>query len=714
MIKKTLVLFIALSLSGITRADEGMWLPFLVEKLNIKDMHKLGCRLTPEQIYSINQASLKDAIVRLDGGSCTGEMISAEGLLLTNHHCGYDDIRANSSVEHDYLTNGFWAMNREEELPNPGKTASFLVRMEDVTERVLDSVSQDLSEADRASRIRKAIEKIREDAIGDTHFEAVVQDMFEGNAYYLFVYETFNDVRLVGAPPSSIGNFGGDTDNWMWPRHTGDFSLFRVYTGPDGKPAEYAKENLPYQPKHHLPISLKGIKENDFAMIMGYPGSTDRNLPSWGIEMKIETLNPASVALRGKKMEILKSFMDADPQLRIKYASKYEYLGNFWKKEAEEAKALKNLLVADEKRALERAFDAWAQQDVVRKNNYNSVIRDMEEVYASRKEANYMLLRVHFIETLIDANIVMLGFQSSGLQKMLAAGQDAGPMAEGLKEMAAEMYKDYDARVDKKVLAAMLKAWEQGLPEGLHPSVFAVVKKKYKGDYGKYVDAVYKSSILGSEEKFNAFLAKPSAKVIAKDPGFALVNSIMEIWGSQRALQKENSEKLQKARRLFLAGLQEMNPEKSYYPDANSTMRLTYGSVKPYEPRDAVAYDYITWLDGVIEKEDPKHEDFIVPARLVELYKSKNYGEYAVDGRLPVCFLTTNDITGGNSGSPVINGSGEIIGTAFDGNSEAMSSDIEFDENLQRTIVCDIRYVLFIIDKFAGARHLVDEMTLHQ
>ncbi|HRY99561.1 MAG TPA: S46 family peptidase, partial [Bacteroidales bacterium] len=612
MNKKILVLLLALSVSGLARADEGMWLPFLVEKLNIKDMKQLGCRLTPEQIYSINQASLKDAIVRLDGGSCTGEMISSQGLLLTNHHCGYDDIRANSSVEHDYLTHGFWAMNRQEELPNPGKTASFLVRMEDVTDRVMDSLRPEMSENERTAKVRATLNAIREEAIGESHYEAAVQEMLEGNAYYLFVYETFMDVRLVGAPPSAIGNFGGDTDNWMWPRHTGDFTIFRVYAGPDGKPAEYSKDNLPYQPKHHLPVSLQGVRENDFAMIMGYPGSTDRNLPSWGIEMKIGELNPAGVALRGRKMEIIKSFMDADPALRIKYASKYEYLGNFWKKDAEEAKALKQLKVAEEKRALEQAFDAWAQQDVERKHNYNSVISDMQKVYASRKESRYSLLRVHFIETLVDANLVMMGFQSSGLQQMLAAGQDVGPMAEGLKEAAAELYKDYDPRVDQQVLAAMLKAWEQGLPSELHPSVMAEVRKKYKGDYARYLASVYSRSVLAGPEKFMAFLEKPSAKVLSKDPGFALVNSIMEIWGQQRAQQKENSETLGRARRLFLAGLQEMNPGKSYYPDANSTMRLTYGSVKPYEPRDAVAYDYMTWLDGVIEKEDPGHEDFIV------------------------------------------------------------------------------------------------------
>ncbi|HRZ76022.1 MAG TPA: S46 family peptidase, partial [Bacteroidales bacterium] len=327
-------------------------------------------------------------------------------------------------------------------------------------------------------------------------------------------------------------------------------------------------------------------------------------------------------------------------------------------------------------------------------------------------ESRYSLLRVHFIETLVDANLVMMGFQSSGLQQMLAAGQDVGPMAEGLKEAAAELYKDYDPRVDQQVLAAMLKAWEQGLPSELHPSVMAEVRKKYKGDYARYLASVYSRSVLAGPEKFMAFLEKPSAKVLSKDPGFALVNSIMEIWGQQRAQQKENSETLGRARRLFLAGLQEMNPGKSYYPDANSTMRLTYGSVKPYEPRDAVAYDYMTWLDGVIEKEDPGHEDFIVPARLVELYHKKDFGPYGVNGRMPVNFLTTNDITGGNSGSPVINANGELIGTAFDGNSEAMSSDIEFDEQLQRTIVCDIRYVLFIIDKYAGAGHLVKEMDL--
>lgn len=712
MLKKTLILLLALTFTGLLRADEGMWLPFLVKKLNMEEMQALGCKLTPEQIYSINQASIKDAIVRLDGGSCTGEMISAQGLLLTNHHCGYNDIREHSTVENDYLTDGFWAMNRNEELPNPGKTASFLVRMEEVTDQVLDSVSNDMTEDERNEIIASRIKAIEEEAIADTHLEAEVESMFEGNAFYLFIYETFSDVRLVGAPPNSIGAFGGDTDNWMWPRHTGDFTLFRVYTGPDGKPAEYSEDNIPMKPKHHLPVSLKGVEEGDFAMIMGYPGRTNRNLPSWGIELRIEELNPASVALKAKKMAIIKEYMDADDALRIKYTGKYEYLGNFWKKDAEEAKALKNLKVAEQKRKVEQAFDHWANADEKRKAIYGSVITDIEEVYKARKESKYLLLYNYFVETIGDANILMMAYRSTPLKRTLESGQDATALIEDMKGRLPGAFKDYDKEVDRRILAAMLKAWSEDMPAEYQPDIIKKINGKYKGDFLKFTEKVYKKSLFASEESAREFLENPSVKAIEKDPAYEVLQSILGVWGKYSGMQRANNAKYNKAKRLFLAGLQEMNPGKSYYPDANSTMRLTYGTVKPYDPRDAVSYDHITWLKGVMEKEDPDNEEFIVPAKLKELYKSKDFGPYGVDGRMPVCFLTTNDITGGNSGSPVINANGELIGTAFDGNSEAMSSDIQFDTVLQRTIVADIRYVLFVIDKYAGAKHLVDEMTI--
>lgn len=695
-----------------TRADEGMWLPFLIQQYNLQDMVRLGCRLSAEDIYAINQASLKDAIVMLDGGGCTGEMISADGLFLTNHHCGYDNVRYHSTVDKDYTIQGFWAKTRKDELPNPGKTATFLVRMADVTDQVLDSVTSLTGEKEREMLVSNAIRRILEGMEEEEGLMATIESMFEGNGYYLFVYETFTDVRLVGAPPKSIGNFGGDTDNWMWPRHTGDFTLFRVYTGPDGKPAEYHENNIPYKPRHFLKISLKGYQENDFAMIMGYPGSTDRHLPSDGVALRISQINPATVKLRASKMAILKEVMDADDAMRIMYTSKFEYLGNFWKKDLEEMKALQRLKVFDKKRTMEDAFADWAQADSKRSKVYGDVIRDIRAVYAAREKNKYHLARTYFVETLVDANLMLLAYRTNGLYWMLAEGKASEEAINEMRETARELYAEYNPQIDQKILAAMLKAWYEDLPQAMHLDIMNTVQKKYKGDFERYTRAVYAKSVFATPERFQAFLNNPSAKILDKDPGFEAMRSVGIFWQRYRQAEEENTVRLERARRLYLAGIQEMYPDRKFYPDANSTMRLTYGSVKPYHPRDAVYYHYQTFLEGVIEKENPDSEEFIVPAKLMELFKAKDYGEYADNGRMPVCFLTTNDITGGNSGSPVLNADGHLIGTAFDGNSDAMSSDVEFDPVLQRTIVCDIRYVLFVIDKFAGAKHLIDEMVL--
>ena len=698
-----ILLTIVLGFNFSAGADEGMWLPFLLGK-KYAEMQKKGLKLTPEQLYDINNASLKDAIVRLDGGGCTGELISPEGLLLTNHHCGYGEIQAHSSVEHDYLTDGFWAMNRQEELVNPGKTASFLVRIEDVTSKVLADVTSEMTEGDRGQIIRKAMGKIEDEAIEGTHFEATVQSMFAGNEYYLFVYETFMDVRLVGAPPSSIGKFGGDTDNWIWPRQTGDFSMFRVYTGPDGNPAEYSENNIPYKSKYFLPISLNGVNENDYAMIWGYPGRTDRYLTSEGVKLKIDQLNPATVKLRDIKMKIMKEEMDKSDKVRIQYSSKYAYLGNFWKKDGEETKALVRLKVYDQKKALENDFEAWAKADESRNEKYGSVISDFNDVYKIKTETLSRKAWWYVIETSFFQGTELLTFAQTH-RALFGILSDEKAQAEG-------HFKDYNELIDKNIFAAMLKAYYNDLPAEYHPEFLKAAHKKFKGDFDKYAEYVFKKSVFSSEEKLYAFYAKPKAKTIENDPAYKaigeLIGVIMDINMKEGALDT----KFNTAKRLFIDGLRVMNPNKSYYPDANSTMRVTYGVVEDYYPRDAVHYDFITYLDGVMEKEDPTNEEFIVASKLKELYKAKDYGQYGVNGKMPVCFITNNDITGGNSGSPVINGNGELIGAAFDGNSEAMSSDIKFDENLQRTIVVDIRYVLFVIDKYAGAKHLIEEMKL--
>ncbi|OFX28448.1 MAG: hypothetical protein A2033_14710 [Bacteroidetes bacterium GWA2_31_9] len=704
---------ILLLFSSSIYADEGMWLPLLIGK-NYAEMQKLGLKLTPEQLYDINHASLKDAIVMLDHGSCTGEMISSEGLMLTNHHCGYGEIQQHSTVEHNYLEDGFWAYSKEEELSNPDKSVSFLVRIDDVTSQVLADVTDVMTESERNSKISSAIKKIEKEAIKGTDYEAKVKNMFNGNEYYMYVYETFLDVRLVGAPPSSIGKFGGDTGNWVWPRHTGDFSIFRVYTGPDGKPAKYSKDNIPYKPKHSLPVSLKGVNINDYAMIWGNPGTTERYLTSHGIKLKVDQVNPAVVKLRAMKMAIMKQDMDANPNVKIQYAAKYAFLGNFWKKDLEMIKALKKLNVEQQKRDVENQFVAWANADETRKAKYGNVIPDFEESYKIMTEKKYDLAFWYFIEMsfMNGSEILSHALQSQAIKSIL----DKKDLTEADKapfiESAEKFYKDFNPETDKKLLAAMLEVYYKDVPTEFHPELLTNIQKKYKGDYTKFAQMVFDKSIYASKDKFMAFLNKPTSKAYDNDPALTTVSAFYKEFFDLQLLKSDMDNKLGKAKRLLIAGIREMNPDKLYYPDANSTMRCTYGSVLPYSPADAIDYNYITYLDGVMEKEDTTNEEFIVPKKLKELYKNKDYGQYGVNGKMPVAFLTNNDITGGNSGSPVINANGEIIGTAFDGNSEAMSSDIQFDDKLQRTIICDIRYVLFVIDKYAGATNLINEMNI--
>lgn len=698
-----------------SKADEGMWLPFLIGQQNYAEMQRLGLKLSPEQLYSINQASLKDAIVMLDGGSCTGEMISKEGLLLTNHHCAYDNIQQHSSVEHDYLTDGFWAMSRKEELPNPGKTASFLIRIEDVSDRINQQLTDDMNWEERSNKVAEISEQIVGEATQGTHYNAEVNSMFQNNYFYLFVYETFQDVRLVGAPPSSIGNYGDDTDNWMWPRHTGDFSLYRVYAGKDGKPAAYADDNVPYIPKHHLPVSVKGVQANDFAMIWGYPGTTDRYLPSRGLKMKLDQTSPHSIKLETEKLRIMKEYMDKEDKIRIQYASKQAGIANYWKKTIEEAKALKRLKVYDQKKMLENQFTQWIQQDETRKVKYGNVLADIEDAYNQLESSQAEIAKWYIIEVMFFQGAEVLGFSYNfgDLQQQLTLKQDTKDLIEALKAEAKPFYKDYNADIDKNIMVSLLNMYSQNISKDYHPGIFDLVHKKYKGDFNRFAEQAYKTSIFTDEQRLNTFLENPNAKTIEKDLIYQTASSFFEAFVmkvSPRLI--ESNTKLANARRLFVAGLMEMQKDKVFYPDANSTMRVTYGTVKDYFPRDAVHYHWQTFLEGVMQKEDPQNPEFIVPEKLKRIYETKDYGIYGMGNKMPVNFLTDNDITGGNSGSPVINSNGELIGAAFDGNSEAMSSDIEFDEPLQRTIVADIRYILLVIDKYAGAKHLVDEMTI--
>ena len=710
-IKSSLLLVFITLLGLFARADEGMWLPMLINKYNMNTMQKMGLKLTAEQIYSVNQACLKDAIVSLDHGSCTGSIISQKGLLITNHHCGYGDIAEQSTVGSDFLTDGFWAMRPEEELPIAGKTVSFLVRMEDVTSRVLAKVKPGMDEGERGQVIQEESDKIIEETEAGSGFEVSVESMFEGNEYYLFVYQTFTDVRMVGAPPSAIGKFGGDTDNWMWPRHTGDFCLLRVYSAKDGKPALYTKDNIPLQPKYFLPVSLAGVKENDFSMILGYPGSTDRYLTSYGIQEKLTLTNPADIKAKWAKMEVIKNYMGAGEQTRIAYAEDYAYLANFWKKSLQESKALQRLKVYDDKKRLEDEFEAWVNQDSDRKGKYGNVINDFRTVYASAAKSRANEAIVYAEELLMGSKILYSAFQTGELASRFDSA-DFNEMVISQKARAEKFYKHYNPNLEKELLRSMLELYENNVASDFIPDVYRTINKKFKWDIGKYVDYLFEKSIFASEASLMDFLAHPKKKTLEKDPAYVAVNSFIASYMIARLSQMTDEDKFDQARRLFIAGLREMNPDALYYPDANSTMRLTYGSVQPYKPADALFADYYTTLQGVMEKEDSTNEEFIVPAKLKQLYQQKDFGKYADKGTMRVCFISTQDITGGNSGSPVLNGSGQLTGLAFDGNSEAMSSDIKYDVNLQRTICVDIRYVLFVVDKYAGAGYLLDEMKL--
>lgn len=697
-------------------ADEGMWLPFLLKKLNEADMQKAGFKLTADDLYSINTSSIKDAIVRLGGGFCTGEMVSEQGLMLTNHHCGFESIQEHSSVENDYLTNGFWAKKREEELPNPGLTVSFLIRIEDVTSRIYAGISDTMNETQRGQAVQKLSAEIMKETRDSAGYKAEVKSLFKGNEYYLFIYQVFRDVRLVGAPPSSIGKFGGDTDNWMWPRHTGDFSLFRVYMSKDGKPAEYSPENIPYKPKHFLPVSLAGIKQNDFSITYGYPGNTDRYLTSAGVKMALEQTNPTIIKIREKKLAILKEDMNSDPAIRIKYSAKYYTTSNYYKYFIGQNKGLQRMRVEEKKHHDEDNFKQWANSDPKRKIKYGTIPDEMEKNYLEIRK--YNLSRTYLNEAVFQgAEILLRAFQCRNLNDLLnneqAKPEDIKAITNEMKRSGLTFFKDYHAATDQKLYGSLLELYYNNVPKDQHPEIFNEIKTKYKLDFNAYAAAVYKKTIFCDSSLYFAFLENPSGKKLKKDPVFLAIISIMEnymnkITPALRIAEQNNA----RAYRFLVAGLREMNPEHKYYPDANNTMRLSYGKVADYYPQDGVYYNYFTTLEGIMEKKDPSNKDYIVPAKLEELYSRKDYGRYGVDGKMNVCFITNNDITGGNSGSPVINANGELIGLAFDGNWEAMSGEIAYDPDYKRCINVDIRYVLFIIEKYAGASNLINELRI--
>ena len=714
------IYFCFLTLSVLhSRNDEGMWLPLLIEQ-NFDAMEKLGFKLTPEHIYSVNNSSIKDAVVSF-GGFCTGEIISPKGLILTNHHCGYGQIQALSSEKDNYLENGFWAKNHNQELPAEDLHVSFLLSIEDATEEVNAGLNDKMSYDQRESAIDSLKEIISERLLNSLDlkdsekefYNVKVKSFLNGNEFYAFVYQKFNDIRLVGTPPNSIGKYGGDTDNWMWPRHTGDFSLFRIYASKDGKPANYNKDNVPYAPKHHFPISLKGVEKNDFAMVMGFPGRTERYKTSHGISSDMTISNPARIALREKRLAIMKEDMRSEVSIDIQYAAKYAQISNYYKYFIGQNKGLKRLNTLEYKRTNEAAFNAWAKIDS--NSKFQGSLEKIGKAYDNLNQ--YQLATTYLMEAGFAPEMVMFGYKMMPLYGALKSGNNSQaviePNIESIKESAVGFFKDFNLETDKKIFVALMAMYKNDVSD-YHPTFFALVDKKFKGSFERYADKLYSKSIFRNQESLNSFLANPSLKVLEKDMGF---NTMMSVLAKYREMymQTNNAKaEIDDNMRIYIEGLRKKHPNKLFYGDANSTMRVSYGKVIDYDPRDAVHFNYYTNIEGIMEKMDNTDEEFTVPSKLVELYEAKDYGRYGIDGTLRVNFITDNDITGGNSGSPVINGSGELIGCAFDGNWEAMTGDLVYDGALKRCINVDVRYILFVIEKFAGAENIIEEMTINE
>ena len=723
--KKTflLVALAIFSLVGKVHADEGMWLPMFVERLNYVDMEKMGLQLTPEELYSINNSSLKDAIVGLSNGDrprgffCTGEIVSQNSLMFTNHHCGYGSIQKLSTVEHDYLTDGFWAKDFSEELPAEGISASFLVRMEDVTEQIFSVLNDTMTWAERNAAIAAKSAELEAAASEDGKYNPIIKGFFEGNEYYMFVYQVYTDVRLVGTPPSSIGKFGGDTDNWMWPRHTGDFSIFRVYADAEGNPAAYSPENKPLTPKHHLPVSLDGVQQDDFTMIWGFPGTTNRYLTSYGVDYNVETFYPIIHDIFKLQTDIMDEFMQKDASVNIMYADDKAGLANTWKNFEGQMLMLRKNKVAERKAELEAQFTEWVNADPARVEEYGNVLNTLAENYNTLSELSASVYFPNFVSQTgaiaISAEFAQYAETAQSKDKEAIAAAEEALKAIDVDAYFAETYKP----LEDKMLVEMLKLYYDTFNAEVNPDFYNFVEKKYKGDIVALANAILEKSIFATAESINAFIAKPNAKKVEKDPAYVVFNAMINHMVSGLAPFRAANQVIAENNHMFVKGLREFyaetQPEKSLYPDANSSLRMTYGSVKDYQPTDAVSYDYICTANGILEKYVPGDYEFDVPQRLLDLIEAKDFGQYAnEDGELIVCFLSTNDITGGNSGSPIMNSRGELIGLAFDGNWEAMSGDINFEPRLQRTINVDARYVLFVIDKFAGATNLIEELTI--
>lgn len=693
-------------------ADEGMWFLMHLKQMNEADMQKKGLKLTAEEIYSINNSSLKDAIVQFNGG-CTAEIVSATGLVFTNHHCGYGAIAELSTKENDYLTNGFWAKNHSEELKPKSLYVRFFVRMDDVTKRILSLVNDDMTEAERTKIIQQESAKIEKENSENGKYTVSVRSFYNGNEFYYFVYQDYHDVRLVGTPPNSIGKFGGDTDNWEWPRHTGDFSIFRVYADKDGNPAPYSKENVPLKPKYHLPISIKGIKEGDFSMILGYPGRTNRWMPASGIDQNVNYAYPAWVEASKVGMDAMKRHMDKDQTVKINYASQYSGVANYWKNRQGMIDALTKHKTSATKRKAEKKFDKWANK-TENKAQYGDVITTINNYYSNTnlkaRHDNYLTGLIRSSAFAMIPSVLGNGFiQYASLNE--ASQKEFKPR---LEAFIAENYEKVYFPLEVDVLTDELDLYANKAGENIAPYISELAKQN-NNNFANTVKSAFENSIFSSVEKLNAFLENPDVAKVENDPLYLISTSLANKYRERSEEQDLADANFQKAHRKYIAGFLAQNPKAKYYPDANSTLRLTYGTVRalPKDARNDAKVNNYTTLKGTIAKYKPNDEEFDLPKKLMDLYESKDFGRYAdKDGSMHVNFLSDQDITGGNSGSPVLNGNGELIGLAFDGNIEAMAGDVIFDPKLQRTISVDIRYVLFVIDKFAGAKNIIDELTI--